>query len=64
LAYRSPGLSTMNVLIDMIDPEDKNEIDASLQEVLMGSSRGDFEKEFRTVEMGNAIRWIKFKGRA
>ncbi len=56
---------TYQNFINLIHPEDRNQVDNYLKQVLSGKNNGEYEEEFRTMDDdGKKQRWIKFKGKA
>ncbi|EOR95598.1 Chemotaxis protein methyltransferase CheR [Arcticibacter svalbardensis MN12-7] len=58
------GPVSFEQFVNRIHPDDRHAVLKKLKQAMIDSSRADFEKELRTIELpGKKTNWIKFKGK-
>lgn len=54
---------TWPAMLDAIYPEDRDLVNARLQQAMINADRGDYDIEYRIVQESKAIRWARVRGK-
>jgi len=49
---------------EMIDPDDRADLENKINEALANKDHGEFDAEYRTIPINGKVKWLKAKGRA
>ncbi|HEY4327153.1 MAG TPA: CheR family methyltransferase [Mucilaginibacter sp.] len=58
------GMIDLPAFMNFIHLDDKDRVEANINEALKGTNSGEFDTEFRTIKIEDNIKWLKAKGRA